>query len=270
MPWPIRGDLNLLMQAVLELVGNAVDVLTAGGRIRVRLENRDLSESTDAPAGAPPGRVLAITVEDDGPGIPLELRGRVVEPYFTTREDARHDGLGLTKVFNTALQFDGSMEVGATPGGGARVTLYIPRGPDPDANLPVVLEAEPIIGEVLLVLVVDDQAYIGEMIAYMLEPQGIEVRTLLDPNEALSAMESGEIEPQLLIVDARMPGMDGRALALRVHALRPALPIVMTSGFTGVSTMDHEVGGILSGFLKKPFTVGRLLETVLPLLGREQ
>lgn len=268
-PWPVRGDLSLLMQAVLEIVGNATDALEGRGRIGIRIENQDLSERTDAPPGAPPGEVLAISVEDDGPGIPLELRARVVEPYFTTRNEGRHDGLGLTRVFNIAQEFDGALEIGESPSGGGRVTLYIPRGPDPDANLPAVLEVGPVLGRDQLVLVVDDQEYIGEMIEQMLEARNVAVRAMSDPREALLAMEDGAVSPALLIVDARMPGMDGRELALRARRLFPELPIVMTSGFTGVTAMDGEAAGVLSGFIQKPFTMDALLDVVLPLLGRE-
>ena len=268
-PWPVRGDLNLLVQAILELVRNAADSMGGAGRVRISLENMDLAERTDAPVGGPPGEVLAISVEDGGPGIPLELRSRVVEPYFTTRDGARHDGLGLTQVFSTAQEFDGTMEIGEAAGGGARVTLYIPRGPEPDANLPAVLDSCSDASEAPRVLVVDDQIYIGEMIEQMLETRDIAVCSMSDPTRALAALESGRMEPALLIVDAKMPGMDGRDLALRVRALRPELPIVMTSGFTGTTAMDHEAAHVLSGFLKKPFTVDTLLEVVLPLLGRE-
>ena len=267
-PWPIRGDLNLLTQAVFELISNGVDAAGPGGRIRVGVANLDLSEHTEAPPGAPPGEVIAISVEDDGPGIPLELRRRVVEPYFSTREEARHDGLGLTKVFHVEQELEGAMEIGVSALGGGRVTLYIPRGPHPDANLPALLEADPAGGEVPLVLVVDDQDYIGEMIEQMLETRRIAVRCILDPVEALSAIEAGEVLPDLLIVDVRMPGMDGRELVLRLRRSAPDLPIVMTSGFTGVTAMDDEVAGLISGFLKKPFTVKMLLALVLPLLGR--
>jgi two-component system, cell cycle sensor histidine kinase and response regulator CckA len=268
-PWPVRGDLNLLTQAILELIANAADAAGESGRIRVRLENLDLAERTDAPAAAPPGEVLAISVEDDGPGIPLELRARVVEPYFTTRGEARHDGLGLTQVFNTAQEFDGVLEIGDAAGGGARVTLYLPRGPDPDANLPALLETCPQNGAEPKVLVVDDQEYIGEMIEQMLETRQVAVCSMSDPAAALAAIESGSVDPDLLIVDAKMPGMDGRDLALRVRAIRPDLPIVMTSGYTGTTAMDDRAAKVLSGFLKKPFTVDTLFEMVLPLLGRD-
>jgi two-component system cell cycle sensor histidine kinase/response regulator CckA len=268
-PWPVRGDLNLLMQAILELVGNAADALGGRGRIRVRLENLDLSERTAAPAGAPPGQVLAVSVEDDGPGIPRALRTRVVEPYFTTREAAGHDGLGLTRVFNTARQFDGAMEIDESPFGGARVTLFIPRGPAPGANLPVILDAGAGRSPEELVLVVDDQEYIGEMIQQMLESRDVVVRSMSDPREAFAAVRDGVVRPTLLIVDARMPGMDGRELALRVRTLLPELPIVMTSGYTGSTAMDGEAAGVLSGFIQKPFTMDALLGVVLPLLGRE-
>ena len=266
--WPIRGDLNLLIQAILEVINNALDALDGSGRIRILLENRRVDEAMDIPAGVDASEVVAVVIEDDGPGIPLELRSRIVEPYFTTRDDVRHDGLGLTMVFNAVREFDGTLDVGEASIGGARLTLYIPRGPDPSSNLPAVVEHHDEVATEPLVLVVDDKSYIGEMIVEMLEPQGIRVQHRVDPQKALDEVRRGDLIPDLLIVDALMPGMDGRELALAVREILAAVPILLTSGYTGSSILDGEAAKTLSGFIKKPFSVDTLLDAVLPLLGR--
>ncbi len=270
--WPIRGDLNLLIQAILEVVHNALDALDGSGRIRIVIENRGVDETKDVPPGLDASEVVAVVIEDDGPGIPMELRRRVVEPYFTTRDDVRHDGLGLTKVFNAVREFDGALDVGEAAIGGARLTLFIPRGPDPSSSLPAVVESESDDDEVAaepLVLVVDDKSYIGEMIVEMLEPHGIRVRNFSNPKEGLDEIRRGDLVPDVLIVDARMPGMDGRELTLAVREILAEVPILMISGYTGASVLDDEAARELSGFIKKPFSVDTLLKAVLPLLGKE-
>lgn len=267
--WPIRGDLNLLIQAILEVVHNALDALDGSGRIRILLENRGVDETKDVPPEMDASEVVAVVIEDNGPGIPLELRTRIVEPYFTTRDDVRHDGLGLTMVFNAVREFDGALDVGEASIGGARLTLFIPRGPDPSSNLPAVVESDDEVAAQPLVLVVDDKSYIGEMIVEMLEPHGIRVRHFSNPKEALDEIREGALVPDLLIVDVRMPGMDGRELTLAVREILAEVPILMTSGYTGSSVLDGEAAKTLSGFIKKPFSVNTLLDAVLPLLGRE-
>ncbi|MBM4371400.1 MAG: response regulator, partial [Deltaproteobacteria bacterium] len=177
-------------------------------------------------------------------------------------------GLGLTLVWSIARELDGVLRLEDSPWGGARATLLLPRGPSPDAGLPVPLSAVGVPREAPMILVVDDQAFIGELIQEMLEPQGFRVETVTDPRVALQGLRGGALRPDLLLVDARMPDLDGRELAVAVHRQRPGLPIVLVSGYTGPSEVDGEAVKALAGFLRKPFTVDALLDVVRPLLGR--
>jgi signal transduction histidine kinase len=70
------------------------------------------------------GRGVVITVADHGPGIPAELRGRVFEPYLTTKPDGT--GLGLALVRQTVDAHHGTIAVAETEGGGATFTLVFP------------------------------------------------------------------------------------------------------------------------------------------------
>ena len=107
----ITGDRTLLRQAMTNLLRNASEALNGSGTIWVRL-------TTDA------GRAM-ITVEDDGPGWPEADRGRVLQPYVTTK--AAGTGLGLSLVQRTVFQHGGALHLEDRPGGGARVTLELPR-----------------------------------------------------------------------------------------------------------------------------------------------
>jgi signal transduction histidine kinase len=116
---PFRGDRIKLRQALRNLIANAIDVQPAGGRVRV-----------DALAD---GERLALSVGDAGPGVPAALRGRVLEPFFTTRADGT--GLGLPLVATIADLHGGRLELSSRADelGGAHFTITLPLVPNASA-----------------------------------------------------------------------------------------------------------------------------------------
>ncbi|HZZ84687.1 MAG TPA: ATP-binding protein [Anaeromyxobacteraceae bacterium] len=111
---PVRGDEERLRQVVMNLALNAVEAIPAGGFLRV-------SSAVEAADAAD----VVIHVDDDGPGIPAELRERIFEPFFTTKPAG--SGLGLSIVHAIVTQHGGTISAGESPEGGARFTLRLPR-----------------------------------------------------------------------------------------------------------------------------------------------
>jgi signal transduction histidine kinase len=114
------GDAALLRAALENLIVNAVQAMGAhpraeGHALRVRA----------APLA---GGGFALSVEDTGPGVSVELRERIFFPFFTTR--AKGSGMGLAWVQKAVAAHGGSVSVADTPTGGARFTLHVPAEPD--------------------------------------------------------------------------------------------------------------------------------------------
>jgi len=108
---PVQGSAELLRQALLNLVGNALDATPAGGRVEVRVE--------PAADGS-----LAVTVEDSGEGIdPAELP-KVFNLFYTTRSGG--NGIGLSLVYRIVQLHGGEVRIDSTPGAGTRVTMTLP------------------------------------------------------------------------------------------------------------------------------------------------
>ena len=111
----IRGDGDLLEQAVVNLVSNALQFTPSGGRVKVRGERR--------------GGAVRIIVEDNGPGIPEEQRERIFERFYQidhARGPGRGAGLGLSIVQQIAQAHGGSVMAEAREGGGARFIVELP------------------------------------------------------------------------------------------------------------------------------------------------
>ncbi len=106
---------SLLNQAIMNLVANALDAMGEQGTLRI---------STGASDG-----MYSIVVADTGPGIPAELRERVVEPFFTTKPVGQGTGLGLSITYSIVRKHGGTLELSEPSGGGACVTIRFPLEP---------------------------------------------------------------------------------------------------------------------------------------------
>jgi DNA-binding response OmpR family regulator len=108
------------------------------------------------------------------------------------------------------------------------------------------------------ILVVDDDVAILEIVADVLEFEGYQVETATDGAQALEAVE--QAPPRLVLLDMRMPHLDGWAFAriLRERGIR--LPILVMTAARDASSWAHEIGA--EGYLAKPFDIGELLDAV--------
>jgi len=130
---PVHVDRAQLEAALLNLISNSRDAMPSGGT--VTLTTAPVAGPASSPgqysAGTGAPEFVAITVADDGTGIPDEIRERVFEPFFTTKDVGRGSGLGLSQVFGFASQSGGHAHLDSTPGHGTRVTLVLPASTEP-------------------------------------------------------------------------------------------------------------------------------------------
>jgi two-component system, NtrC family, sensor kinase len=111
---PIR-----LEQVLVNLLRNAVQ---SGPQVSVRLGWNVENEH------------IVFTVDDDGPGIPDDIRPRLFEPFFTTKNVGVGTGLGLAVVHGIVNEHGGSVRAGASALGGTRITVRLPMNANPDRN----------------------------------------------------------------------------------------------------------------------------------------
>ena len=122
----IVADAAQLQSALLNLVINARDAMPDGGLIRV--EARLVSApGPDALAELGDGDYVAISVIDNGSGMPPEVLARVAEPFFTTKQPGKGTGLGVSMVHGFAHQSGGGLKIESEPGRGTAMTLFLPR-----------------------------------------------------------------------------------------------------------------------------------------------
>ncbi|MCF5802746.1 PAS domain-containing protein [Pseudomonas tremae] len=119
----IQTDEHQLENALLNLVINARDAVSAGGLIRVGSQALSLA----APQGLlPAGDYVQLSIEDNGCGIPESVIDRVFDPFFTTKPVGQGTGLGLSMVYGFMKQSGGHVQINSLQGQGTRVCLYLP------------------------------------------------------------------------------------------------------------------------------------------------
>ena len=125
--WPVNVDPNQMENSLLNLIINARDAMSGGGKIIVETDNIHIDEDrTVRNFTIPAGNYVTIVVSDHGTGMTPETLGRVFEPFFTTKEVGSGTGLGLSMVYGFTKQSGGYIDIESEPEAGTRVTLYLP------------------------------------------------------------------------------------------------------------------------------------------------
>ena len=251
-PWLARVDAAQLESAVLNLSLNARDAMPDGGQLRIVTENVRLrADEMRGHSEAVPGDYVRLSVEDDGAGIDGATQARVFEPFFTTKGPGKGTGLGLSMVYGYVTQLGGHVVLDSAPGQGTIVCLFLPRAVENAAGPPTP-DVATIRGDGETVLMVEDDPLVRAHVAELLRHLGYRVVTAIDGPDALRKLRE-ESRIDLLFTDVVMPGgMNGRQLAEHALALRPGLPVLLTSGYTADALPDDGHGDLLP-LLKKPY-----------------
>ncbi|HEX5058412.1 MAG TPA: ATP-binding protein [Kofleriaceae bacterium] len=251
----VIGDRAQLEQVVMNLVVNARDALKEkGGRVVVK---------TKSGAGT-----VMLEVLDDGPGIPVELRERIFEPYFTTKTSGpqRGTGLGLATVFGIVERHKGAIEAGpGLHGAGAAMRVTLPAAPEAADEEPAVddLGLEPGSGTIL---VVDDDLMVRRAVSMTLRGLGYTTFEAASGLEAVDLYRQHHAIIRAVVLDVIMPGMSGRATYAAMRAVDPTVAVLLMSGYTKNEDVQVLLEQGARGFVMKPYSVEVLARSLADAL----
>ena len=222
---PARADANQLELAILNLAINARDAMPDGGRIYIAVTEYQ----TKGEVALGPGRYLKLSVADTGSGMSPEVLKRAIEPFFSTKQVGKGTGLGLSMVHGLAVQLGGTLQLTSTVGKGTCATLVLPVAtavPEAESTAPTAEKAK----RGAIILFVDDDPLIAMSTTEMLEDLGHRVIGVNSGHHALDILKS-EQPLDLMVTDHMMPGMTGLELAAASRKVRPALPVLLATGY---------------------------------------
>jgi PAS domain S-box-containing protein len=244
--------------AVMNLVVNARDATPPGGRISV--ETRRCSLKAGQVEELEAGDYLCVAVHDTGAGMDADTAARVFEPFFTTKAPGKGTGLGLSQVYGFARQSGGGAAIDSAPGKGASVHLYLPLTDAPAAQDQADARPQLARGPKLRVLLAEDDPQVAELVEALLADLGHAIVRKPDAAQALEVLRSSA-PIDLLLTDLVMPGdMNGVELAHEAVRLRPGLPVILSSGYTGETLNAAE--GAPWPLLRKPYGADQLAQAI--------
>jgi two-component system cell cycle sensor histidine kinase/response regulator CckA len=255
----IRADHAQLEEVLMNLALHARDSMPEGGRVLIQTRRLTLTAARDIRRGAPgPGQYVLLSVSDSSRSS-SEVRSRLFEPFYSTQELGRGQGLGLASVYGIVKQSGGSIWAEAeAEKGGTVIHIYFPV---PEAELLGEGFAEGGAGrEHPIVLVADDEPAVRWLMRSVLQLNGYPVLEAAGAEEALAHAEQHRGEIGLLISDVVMPEMSGSQLAQRLRSENPKLKVILTSGYGDSSIVRETIAG--ADFLQKPFSPERLVAAV--------
>jgi PAS domain S-box-containing protein len=256
----IEADPSQLESALVNLCLNARDAMSQGGAITIRV---DVSDAAPGLRNARAAHVC-VAVSDTGVGMSDDVKQRVLEPFFTTKDFGKGSGLGLSMVHGFVEQSGGSLRIESEMGQGTTVSLYLP------ACRPAKQRRNTQMEKIIegtgahKILVVEDRVELREMVVTFLRGVGYDIVEASNGAEALALIESaGHLD--LLFTDIVMPGgMNGAELARQAKALSPEMRVLYTTGY--VRSDDAAALGEDVLVLKKPYALSELAEIVAQAL----
>jgi len=263
----VRVDPVQLEQVLVNLILNARDAMSQGGKLTIATKNVDLEEGARSKrAIVPAGKYVVLSVTDNGCGMDEEAQSRIFEPFFTTKELGKGSGLGLATVYGIVKQSGGFIWVYSELGQGTTIRVYLPRVESSTAPLSLGAPRTEVRQGSETVLLVENAESVRNLAKELLKSSGYAVLEAESGREALRIASSFSGPIHLLLTDVIMPGMGGKQLAEQLTSLRPATRVLYMSGYSNDGIVQSgilESGALL---VEKPFTREILLRKVRQVL----
>ncbi len=124
--WHVEADRHQIEQVITNILQNALQAVGNNGKVVIKTENFELSESREHFEDVRAGKCVKIAIRDNGPGMDETVCKRAFEPFFTTKGIGLHRGLGLSSAYGIIANHDGLIDIESTPGAGTTVSVYLP------------------------------------------------------------------------------------------------------------------------------------------------
>ncbi|HKQ55054.1 MAG TPA: PAS domain-containing protein [Methyloceanibacter sp.] len=266
--WPVKADLHQFEQVIINLAVNARDAMPDGGKLVIRTANVGEGETRAlTPRQLPPGDYVLIQVIDTGTGMSDEVREKIFEPFFSTKEVGRGTGLGLSTVYGIVKQTGGYVFADSAMGRGTTMSVYLPRYIATASEIEAEKVERPVEKPKDLtgrgtVLLVEDEDAVRSFAVRALAQRGYRVLEATTGTEALELFKSHHGDVDLVVSDVVMPEMDGPTLCEALRRERPDLKVIFISGYAEDAFRQHLAENEDFMFLQKPFDLKQLAAAV--------
>jgi PAS domain S-box-containing protein len=262
---PVSANASQIYQMLMNLGTNAAHAMPAGGVLSVGMDRVRVTNTEAAVYGdLQKGEYVRITVQDTGIGMSPETVDRIFEPFFTTK-GIEGTGLGLSVVHGLVKDHGGAITIHSEFGKGSTFRVHFPaaRAAAIDATQ---RERGPVRGNGQHVMYIDDEKALASAIKRALELLGYRCTIHSNTEAALDAFRANPDGFDAVISDMTMPHLSGLDVAREMQAIRPSIPIALTSGRSDQGTEKIAASLGIKAWISKPATIeeiSRALEILL-------
>jgi CheY-like chemotaxis protein/predicted Rdx family selenoprotein len=240
-----------IREVLANVILNAVQAMPQGGTLRI-------STGHD-------GSFVWIRVQDTGLGMPDEVRSRVFDPFFTTK-GVEGTGLGMSVAYGIVKRHRGRISIESEVGAGTTVTICLPvaQGGLGEQQSERAAKTETVVPA--RILVVDDEAMFAQVFVDMLSEYGHVVCTANSGPDAIRQFRDAPFD--LVFTDLGMPDMSGWQVAKSIKDIKPAVPVVLLTGWGATVEEDELTESSVDMVLSKPVKMEDLSDIVSGALSK--
>ncbi|MCX6169086.1 MAG: response regulator [Ignavibacteriales bacterium] len=238
----VLGKYSDYYRVILNLLTNSIESIESTGVILFTTSNID------------DGARVELRIKDSGKGIEKEILPLVFDEDFSTKSKKTASGIGLSIVKKIIENYGGTISVLSEPGNGTEFII----------TLEAAHTATPLINDSgKTILIAEDEDILRELLAELLQSYNYTVLTSSNGKEVLETLKARM--PDLLIIDRKMPEMDGIECLQEIAAANYNLPVILASG-SPVDNVKIEIENV-NKVINKPYNFEELLSLVRELIG---
>ncbi|MBI5102240.1 MAG: response regulator [Nitrospirae bacterium] len=262
----IMADGGQIEQVLINLAANAKDAMQKGGRLDIRTDVVEITEAflKERAFGAP-GKYAMVLVSDTGTGMTDDIKDKIFQPFFTTKELGKGTGLGLSIVYGIIRQHNGFIDVETGSDEGTTFRIYIP-AVESAVDEPSVQSRPDVAGGRETVLLAEDDEDARKIMSEVLRFEGYTVLDAIDGTDAIRVLLENKDRIDLALLDVRMPNKDGTKVYDEIKTRFPHIRTLFMSGYTADVIESSEFSRLGLNFISKSATPEEILFKIREIL----
>lgn len=260
----VIADPTKIHQVIMNLCTNAYHAMQEnGGTLTVELyETEVFKQGGISEENMIPGKYLRLSVSDTGHGMEEGILKKIFEPYFTTKEQDKGTGLGMSVVLGIIEEHNGYIKVASRVNEGTRVDVFFPvTDKKADSVIPKMDKKIDIRGTETI-LIIDDEEAILSVTKVFLENYGYHVVTFTDGIRAFEEFEQNPDRFDMVITDMTMPKITGDKLTAQILNIRPDIPVILCTGYSHKISKEEAIKLGICHYIEKPVVLMDLIVSI--------
>jgi len=254
----VEGKYSDFYRVMLNLIVNASEAIQDKGTITISTSNIEPNNTNlDELKLFENQSFIQIKVADTGTGIDSLTLPYIFDESFSTKSKLKNRGIGLTIVNKIIKSYNGSINVKSEAGKGTEFTILLPA---------VKSRKKKNYNGKKTILIAEDEIILRELLSELLESYGYNVVTASDGKDVISKISS-KIIPDILIIDQKMPDLDGITCIKKVKEIYEDLPVILATGSQSDFYEDSNLTNIVNRVINKPYNIEEMVSIIRELIG---